>query len=137
MTLLAKKPADDIREMWQARALRESAGVLRKVLITALAKEWPGELEMLMRVVFPGFVDIDRPMIVSYGTISPAGRVCCEVIDRAGLIGVIAIYESENDFLVATRNLADRLKLDDADRIAMFAVLQKWITKDLRARLAS
>lgn len=32
------------------------------------------------------------------------------------------------------RDLADKLKLDDADRAAMFAEIKKWIVKDYRAK---
>ena len=51
MSLLVNKRADEIREMWQSRALRETHGKLRKVLICAFAKEYPAAIFSVM--IFP------------------------------------------------------------------------------------
>lgn len=132
MSLLAQKHTDEIREMWQSRALAAAAGKLRKVVIVALAKEYPGALETLLRVTFPGFADIDRPFFCGYASVDPAGRIVCEMIDRDGFKRKAIVYPSEEPFIYAMRKLADGLKLNDRDRIEMFAVLQKWVASDRR-----
>ena len=142
MSLLAKKHADEIRAMWQSRALTASSGKLRRVLITALAKEYPGALVTLMKVTFPGFVDFSRPMFLSYAHVALDGSVMCEMIDRDDNRRPIRVYASEDRFIYDMRKLADGLKLDDKDRIEMFGVLQRWVASDRRVgtfgqRLAS
>jgi hypothetical protein len=139
---LADKHADEIRAMWQSRALRESAGKLRKVVICALAKEYPGAMVTLLHVTFPGFIDIDRPMFVSYAHVGLDGAVMADMVDRDGKKSAMRVYESEERFIYAMRKLADGLKLADRDRIEMFTVLQKWVASDARVgihgqRLAS
>lgn len=129
---LAKKHADEIREMWQSKALRASTGKLRKVVIVALAKEYPAALVVLMKVTFPNFIDLARPMFISYATIAPSGRIICDMIDRDGSKRKVAVYRSEHIFIYEMRKLADEMKLDDKDRVEMFAVLQKWVTRDQR-----
>lgn len=132
MSLLAQKHADEIREMWQSRCLRATSGKLRKVFITALAKEYPAALVTLMKVTFPGFVDFDRPFFTSYASIYPSGRIVCEMLEKDGSKRLVAVYRDENDFLYELRKVADELKLVDAERIEMFAVLQKWVASDRR-----
>ena len=131
MSLLTGKHADEIREMWQSRALRAAKGQLRKIVIVALAKEYPAALETLLRVTFPGFVDIDRPVFTSYAHIDLGGTIVCEMIDRNGAKAV-ARLGTEQSFISDVRKLADELKLDDHDRSAMFTVLQKWVASDRR-----
>lgn len=128
---LLKKHADEVREMWQSRCLRASTGKLRKVIIVALAKEYPAALVTLMKATFPGFVDFDRPFFTSYAHINLAGQIVCDMIDHDGS-KVVASIGDEDSFISAVRHLADQLKLSDADRSEMFIVLQKWIASDKR-----
>jgi hypothetical protein len=142
MSLLAKKHSDEIRAMWQSRALAESSGKLRKVLIIALAKEYPGAFVTLMKVTFPGFIDLELPMFLSYAHIALDGSIICEWMNKAKIRRPVRVYENEDAFIYATRKLADGLKLDDRDRTEMFTVLQKWVASDRRVgvfgqRLAS
>ena len=124
MTLLAKKHADEIREMWQSRALRSSSGRMRKVMITALTKEYPAAIVTLAKVTFPKFVDFDLPLFLSYATVEIDGSITCECHGhrqekrRAG-----ASTTATEDFIYEGRRLADGLKLNDRDRSEMFAVL--------------
>lgn len=142
MSLVAKKHADEIREMWQSRALRASTGKLRQVVIVALAKEYTtAVLITLMKVTFPGFIDLDLPLFTSYAHIDLSGQIVCDMVDRDGSKCVAQIGD-ENSFIYAVRKLADELKLDDKDRTEMFTVLQKWVASDRRVgingqRLAS
>jgi hypothetical protein len=142
MSLLSTKHADEIRDMWQSRLLVASHDKMRKVVIVALAKEYPGAFVTLMKVTFPGFVDFDRPFFSSYASIALSGRIVCDMIDKDGSKRKIAVYRNEDEFIYEMRTLADRLKLSDKDRIEMFTVLQKWVVSDQRVgilgnRLAS
>lgn len=129
---LAKKHADEIREMWQSRVLRASAGKLRKIVISAFAKSYRDALKTLLAVTFEGFQDIDRPIIASYGHIATDGSVIADMVDRAGVKRKTRLYESEGRFLYEARKVADELKLSDDDRRQMFGVLQRWIVSDQR-----
>lgn len=132
MNKLARKHADELRQMWQSRALRASHGKLRKVLITALTKEYPEAIVTLAKVTWPGFVDFDLPLFLSYAHVGPDGCILCDVMDKDKRRRKVRVYDSENHFIYETRKLADSLKLPDAERIEMFAVLQKWIASDRR-----
>lgn len=141
MSLTRKKHSDEIRNMWQSRALRQSSDKLRKVLIVALAKEYPQAIDTLLKVTFPGFVDIDLPMFISYAHIDLGGNIVCDMIDKDG-VKVVAQIGTEDSFISAVRKLADEVKLDDKDRSEMFTVMQKWVASDQRVgingeRLAS
>jgi len=139
---LADKHAEEIRAMWQSRALSAASGKLRKVLIVAFAKEYPGVLVTLMKVTFPGFADFDLPIFLSYAHIALDGSIICQWMNKAKIKRPVRVYDSEDAFIYEMRKLADRLKLDDCDRIEMFTVLQKWVASDRRVgvlgqRLAS
>jgi len=67
------------------------------------------------------------------GVITSSGMVLAAFKDREGdyapLVPVGMIGDIVDDF----RRVADHLKLNDADRVAMFVELQKWISVDMRA----
>lgn len=130
---LLSKHAQEIRDMWQSRALAESDGRLRRVLMVVLTKEYAAAMPILLRVTFPGFEDIKLPFLSGYATIMQSGRmVCDETIDKFGTQRRVAVYENQGKFIADMRALADKLKLSDAERTEMFGVLQKWVVADLR-----
>lgn len=137
---LTDKVADEIRDMWQARALLASKDKMQRVLLVAIAKEYPAAFKTLLRAI--GIIDINRPFLCSYATIYPSGRIVADMITENGVKRAIAVYRTESEFIHEMRKFADEMKLDDKDRTEMFTVLQKWITKDRRVgifgqRLAS
>jgi hypothetical protein len=145
VSLLSNKHADEIRDMWQSRALREADGKLQRVLLIALAKEYPGDLLHLLRATF-GTEEIGKPFYSGYATIITDGHIVCMMhdVDKNRLVwkGIVSVFDNEQQFIKAMRRLADTLKLSDPDRIDMFRVLQKWVTADQRVgvhgeRLAS
>ena len=129
---LLKKHADELRLMWQSRALAASEGKLHRVLTVVLAYEYAAAMPILMRVTFPGFTDLERPFLSSYATIMPNGKVVCEMVDKDGSKKTVAIYDSKDKYVYDMRQLADKLKLSDEERAEMFAVLSRWIVKDMR-----
>lgn len=135
MTLVASKHADEIREMWQSRALRAADGKMRRVLVAALTKEYPAAIVTLLKVTFPGFIEFEPPIFIGYASIQPDGKVACEAGEvRLGVTyrGLLPVFDSEQQFIYEMRKLADRLKLSDRDRTEMFTVLQKWVASDRR-----
>lgn len=117
--------------MWQARALSETTGRLFVVVLAIISFEWPGALPTLLRVVFKDFRDIKRPFICSYATITRAGTVVARVMTDHGDRWQI-IYETEGEMVKEFRDLADRLKLSDDERVQMTGVLKKWVAADHR-----
>jgi hypothetical protein len=132
MNPFAGKVADEIRQMWQARALREATGKLQRVLLVVFAKEYAAVLPVLLKVAIPGFKDIQRPFLSGYATILQSGRLVCDMTCADGEIHKTEIYRTVDDFIGEVRRFADRLKLGDRDREEMFALLQKWVAADLR-----
>jgi hypothetical protein len=132
MNPFAKKVAGQIEQMWQCRVLRASHGKLRQVVLVMLAKEYAGAMPVLLRVAFPGFQDLSRPMLTGYATIVWSGHMVCDLMDRDGIIKRETIYGSVDEFIGEVRRLADLLKLNDKDREEMFVTLQKWVVADRR-----
>lgn len=126
------KEAVAIRAMWQSRALYAAKGITAKVLGCALMNEYAMAMPILLRVTFPNFKDVQLPALTGYATVWPSGRISCAMIDTNRNRKVVEVYASEEEMRGGFRRLADELKLSDAERVEMFAVLKKWITRDLR-----
>lgn len=123
---------EEIRATWQSRALAAADGKLGKVLLVVLTDEYAGIISPLLYATFDGFHDITRPFLSGYATITPTGAIICDLVRTDGSMRKEKIYDSDDNFISDMRNLADKLKLDDADRIDMFRVLRRWVTADLR-----
>lgn len=139
------KVTEEIRSMWQCRALKEADGKLQRVMLIALTKEYPTDLLRLLQVAF-GTIEIPDKFYSGYARITPSGHLVCmwHEKDSSGLWwkGFVKVFDSDEKFTGEMRRLADKMKLDDADRVEMFRVLRKWVTKDERVgvegqRLAS
>lgn len=129
---LLKKHADELRQMWQSRALAASDGKMQRVLMVVLAYEYAAAMPILLRATFPGFTDIERPFLSSYATIAPSGEIVCGMVHRDGSKKNVTVYDSKDKYVADMRALADKLKLSDEERTEMFTVLQRWIVKDMR-----
>ena len=129
---LLKKHADELRLMWQSRALAASEGKMQRVLMVVLAYEYAAAMPVLLAATFPGFTDIERPFLSSYATIMPNGKVVCEMVDKDGSKKTVAIYDNKDKYVYDMRQLADKLKLSDDERAEMFGALSRWIVKDMR-----
>lgn len=132
MNLMLHKHAQEVRDMWQSRALAAAEGALARVLLAIFAEAYPTALKTLLLVTFPGFVDIQRPFLRGYATIVPSGRVVCDMVCTDGTVRKETVYESQEKFIYDARKLADKLKLADKDRVEMFGLLSKWISSDMR-----
>lgn len=65
--------------------------------------------------------------------ISLDGYVFANFVDRQGIVHAAQCVCSVGQMNDGFRLLADSLKLDDADRIALFDEVRKWVYKDERA----
>lgn len=130
--LSAHRHAQDLRRTWQARALAETTGKTRAVVLVVLAEAYSDAIMTLLRVVFPGFKDITRPFFSGGATIILNGKVVCDMTGKSGLKQPTVVYDSTDDMNRDMRGIADRLKFADAERLEFTAALQRWVVADLR-----
>ncbi len=131
MSALWSKPAGELRDTWQARVLAAAKGTTQAVAIIILAQEWPTVMPVLLRVVFPGFTDLKRPFLIGYARIWTNGAVLCPAMFDDGK-RTIRLYDNADQMNREFRDLADKLKLSDADRAELFRVLKRWVVCDHR-----
>lgn len=135
-----QRHAQDLRDTWQARALAESKGRLSAVMLAVLMHSYLSAMQILLRVVFPrapiaknGWPEINRPFLYGPAAIDIGGRIRCGMFDRIGRrLPWTIIYATEGDLLKDFRDLADRLKLNDHDRVQMTEAVKRWIVRDVR-----
>lgn len=125
-----KRHAQDLRTTWQARAIAESTGKTRAVVLIVLSMNYTHAMQTLLRVL--GFRDIQRPFLSSGATIQLSGKLTCDVTEKSGLVAPAVVYESTDDLNRDMRGLADRLKFTDPERIEFTAAIQRWVVADLR-----
>lgn len=120
-----------LRETWQCRALEAAKGVPRLVLMSVLIAEYPTALPTVMRVL--GISDDDLlPALLGYAQIDKAGQIICLGVDRHRSRKWVKVYDNEEKLKYDFRKLADKIKLNDAERAKMFELIQKWVAQDLR-----
>ena len=132
-TEFEKTLAFDLRASWQARALVEAKGQTGMVLLSVLSHTYDEALMVVLPLVFPGYVEPSLPCLVSTGKVAKSGAVVADVIrkDRT-LAKDQVVYPTELAMRDDFRRLADRLKLNDSDRIEMFKCVQRWVVADRR-----
>jgi hypothetical protein len=124
--------AQKLRDTWQARALAETVGMTRAVVLVVLAEAYSSVIMTLLRVVFPGFKDITRPFFSGGATIILNGKVVCEMTGKSGLKQKVVVFDSTDHMNREMRSIADRLKFTDAERLEFTAAIQRWVVADLR-----
>lgn len=107
----------DQAHSWQFRALRASLGTTVGLIIMAVLAKQPK----------------NGPALGETCEILPDGKVVTPV-RRYGVWGKPEVIGTTISVRDNMRRLADHCKFSDADREAMFAELQKWIYRDMRAR---
>lgn len=131
--VLASRHAQQLRDEWQCRLLVESKGVERLVVLAVLANLYLEAMEVLLNVAFPDFIQIKPPIYSGFATIKRAGHVVCDYIDADYTVyRNVVVYDSEDKMNGAFRRIADRLKLGDNERIALFVDLKRWVSRDER-----
>ena len=125
--------AFDMRASWQAKVLEHSGGHLGAVVLSVLSHTYDEAMPTLLRLVFPGFTSISAPFYCSAGKVAKSGQIVADVVTRDGrIVKDTTVYDSEEKMRDAFRQLADRLKLNDADRIELFKCVQRWVVADRR-----
>ena len=132
--IAAHKTAQELRDTWQVRALIETRDYqIGAVLLSVLAHNYDDVMEVLMRVAFPGFHSIALPFLCSAGRIDHSGRIVADMAASNGaIIKDYVLYPTERALRDDFRRLADRMKLNDKDRIEMFKAVQRWVVADRR-----
>ena len=77
-----------------------------------------------------------KPRFVGPANITSDGFVMCSFVSRDGVFYMGALVAPVSDLVRNFRGLADHLKLNDAERIEMFAEVRKWIGRDYRRNTA-
>ena len=132
---LASTHAQKLRDEWQCRLLAGTDETEFAVTLAMLANLYYEAMHTMLLVVFPGFKQLQLPMLTGFATIAPDGKVLCDYIDRDQVIWrQRPIYDSEDELIGAFRRIADKLKFNDRDRIAMFAALKRWVSRDMRIK---
>jgi hypothetical protein len=127
------KLSRELRESWQCRCLAESRDRLWRVVLAVLAHNFADALLVLLKVTYPNFAGLKRPLILGGATIERSGKITCDVIkDGAAVPELEVIYDSQDELVADFRRLADRLKLNDDDRLGMITAVQRWVVADLR-----
>jgi len=125
--------AFDLRASWQARVLAAAGGHLGAVVLSVLSHNFDEAMPALLRLVFPGFTSITAPFYCTAGKVDKTGAVVADVVTKTGdIVKDSVVFASEAQLQTEFRRLADRLKLNDADRIEMFKCVQRWVVADRR-----
>lgn len=124
--------AQKLRDTWQGRVLAESDGKTRAVVVIVLFHAYSKVIKTLLRVVFPTMRDLVPPFISSAATIMLNGKLVADVTYSGGIVTPKVIYESTDELNKDMRDLADRLKLTDPERLEFTAAIQKWVVADQR-----
>jgi hypothetical protein len=125
--------AQELRETWQAKLLLGSQEMMAAVVLSVLAHSFDEAMPTLLRVVFPGFRSITAPFFCSAGRILKSGDVAADMVTRDGqVLKNVGIFRSTRAMEGAFRRLADRLRLDDADRAQLFIAVKNWVVCDYR-----
>lgn len=133
MTTMNGHSADRLRMTWEARCLNATKGKFAAVVMAVLFNEYAEQMQPLLRAAFPGFRDVALPAFTGTATITITGRVVCDMFDREKILHHnVPVFDTEEALIREFRDLADRLKLTDAERIAMTDCVKKWVVADLR-----
>jgi len=130
---LKLKITRELRDSWQSRALAGSNDLMWRVVLSVLAFNFPDALLVLLKITYPSFAGLKRPLILGGATVARDGKVMAQVMkDGATEPEWEPIFYSQEQLGYEFRKLADRLKFDDVQRIEMISAVQAWIVADLR-----
>lgn len=138
-----RRHAQELRDAWQGRLLARSlvlnAGSakprdpLGACVLSILAHNFDAAMPVLLRVVFPGFVSVAPPFLVSCARIAKTGHLMADLFTRDGQIAKNQIvFRSTRQMEGALRRLADEARLNDADRVEFFEAAKRWVVADYR-----
>jgi len=135
---LWNKHAQQLRDLWQGRALAEATGTTAAVLLSVLAHNYDPEWIVLVTLVKPITWDVANkavrlPALCSAGRVGKTGAIVADVMHKNGTLQKqVVLYRSEIELRDDFRRIADRLKFTDRERNEMFAAVQRWVVADHR-----
>lgn len=122
----------ELRESWKGRVLAEAKGPTQDVVLSIMAHNFAGAILTLCRVVWPDFIGLESGF-VSAGRIDKSGRVVADYGNKNGTITKdMVVYRNDIQYRDAMRHLADRLKLNDQERLEFFTCVKRWLVADRR-----
>jgi hypothetical protein len=124
--------AEELRSTWQYRALFNTYGVHRAVMLSIIDTSFTDSTELLMTVLLSCPPPYQPPFLCSAARIEKDGGIYAYYVDKWGRKRYGAFFTSEASCQTQFRRLADRLRFDDAERTALFAAINKWIASDRR-----
>lgn len=129
-----KMEGHELRESWQGRALHFARDnpQLRTCLLSVLADNYDDALPFLLAAV-TGRPTIEAPFYCSNPKINKRGMIVADLIMPDGFkYRDAVIFLNQLQMESTFRKLADRLKLDDAERIDLFIAVRHWVKADQR-----
>ncbi len=141
-----RRHAQDLRGTWQARVLaaaliegeytapRDKIGMcLLSVLSHNYGDPRHDALPVLLRVVFPQDQSIGAPFLCSAARIAKSGHIMADLITKDGRrIRNQALFRSTRAMEREFRLFADRLGMEDGERVELFAAVARWVVCDYR-----
>ena len=123
-----------LRQSWQSRVLRETLGMpFGMAVLSVVAHSYDHVLLDLMVATFPTFFSIKAPFLLTAAKIAKNGNIVADVATKDGrILKWRKLFDNTAEMEGAFRQLADRLKLSDADRIDMFNAVKRWVVCDYR-----
>lgn len=139
--LVFRRHAQDLLAQWQTRLLRDAITVedgvakprdpLGMCVMSMLAHSYDDAMPVLLRLL--GARGIGAPMLCSAAKIAKTSHVMADFVDRFGNIHRNqSVFRNKKHMEGSFRRLADKLNLDDADRVEMFAAIRRWVVADFR-----
>lgn len=137
MSNFARMDKHELAATWQVRCLRAAQGKFASVLLTIFFFNYYEQAQYLMWSAYGRNRDIAFPFHTGGATIVNSGQVVCDLNvgrlgDRLKVRRNVKVFDTEGELIREFRGLADKLKLDDADRTAMTDTIKNWIVCDLR-----
>ncbi len=130
---LLSREARELRETWQARLMYHARGRSAAIVMVMIAHNWYEQLDVLCRVVWPGFKKMNLPCLQGPAKIARTGQVYCDMINsREERVPHCVLFASETEMRDFWRRLADDLKFTDSERADMFRGIQNWVVADYR-----
>lgn len=139
--LAFKRHADELRDSWQGRLLTRSImvwdGVARPrdvigmCVISLLHHNFDEAMPVMLAL--HNARGWGAPYLVSAAKIAKNGAVMADFVNNRGFkFKNQSVFVDERAMEGAFRKIADELKFDDSDRIAMFDAVKRWIVCDYR-----
>lgn len=133
LDLTVYRHLEELCQTWQARALIGAKDRMRMCVISVLAHNFDEEYAIPTLLVATGDWPLKAPFLCTAARILKNGNVVANVVTADGqILKYVKLFENERAMESSFRILADKIKLDDRDRRALFAAVRRWVVCDYR-----